>query len=123
MKTTSFGAAALIAELAISFNGYADSPFTEREARHNAAVAASPRARESFPWLTRTTTVSETRTAALSRELNNAAYAKSPRVLEAYPELSRENIVATVGCVRVPELMNRGFTASPRAKEAFPFLR
>ena len=123
MKTTSFGAAALIAALAISFNGYADSPFTEREARSNAAVAASPRARESFAWLTRTATVSGKGTAALSRELNNAAYAKSPRMLETYPELSRENTSGVAGCVRVPELMNRGFTASPRAKETFPFLR
>jgi hypothetical protein len=54
MKTTRvLGLAILAGSLATSFSTFADSPFSERDAHNNAAVANSPRARESFPWLTR----------------------------------------------------------------------
>ena len=114
------GAAALLGAL-LTFSARADSPFTERDARINAAVAASPRAREVFPWLTRTPTASAR--AVTNAELKNTAYAKSPRVLELYPELSRSGEAAQPVCVPVPQLSNRGYAASPRAKEMFPHLR
>ena len=124
MKTTRvLGLAILAGSLATSFSTFADSPFSERDARNNTAVANSPRARESFPWLTRTATVGE-RSAARPAELNNIGYAKNPRVLEQYPELARGPVSGTsTRSVEVPTLANRAFAASPRAKEEFPALR
>lgn len=114
--------AAIASSLAVIFNSYGDSPFSERDARNNVAVAASPRARESFPWLTRTAPVGE-RSVSRPADLSNQAYAHSPRVLEVYPELTRTSSgTRAAGCVHIPELANRAFAASPRAKEAFPWL-
>lgn len=124
MKTTRvLGLAILAGSLATTFSTYADSPFSEKDARNNRAIANSPRARESFPWLTRTAQVGE-RCTARPVELNNTAYAKSPRVLEAYPELARGPSSGTSArWFDVPALANRAFAASPRAKEQFPWLR
>jgi hypothetical protein len=124
MKTTRvLGLAILAGSLATSFTTFADSPFSEQDARNNAAVANSPRARESFPWLTRTAPVGE-RSTTRPAERNNISYAKSPRVLEEYPELARGPLGGTSArSVDVPEWANRAFAASPRAKEEFPALR
>jgi hypothetical protein len=117
------GMAALAVTLTGSLNSYADSGFTIRDARNNTAVAASPRAREQFPWLTRAVS-SQSSVSAVSAELKNGAYAKSPRVLEQYPELTRVGAQKTSdACVVFQELLNRGFAESPRAKEEFPTLR
>jgi hypothetical protein len=124
MKTTRvLGLAILASSLVTSFNTIADSPFSEQDARNNAAVANSPRAREAFPWLTRTAPVGE-RSTARPAALNNIGYAKSPRVLEEYPELALGSVSGTSArSVDVPVLANRAFAASPRAKEEFPSLR
>ena len=124
MKTTRvLGLAILAGSLATSLSTFADSPFSEQDARNNAAVANSPRARESFPWLTRTAPVGE-RSTARPAELSNVGYAKSPRVLEANPELARGPVSGTPArSVDIPALANRAFAASPRVKEEFPALR
>lgn len=114
--------AAIACSLTLAISTHGDPPFSERDARNNAAVASSPRAREAFPWLTRTAVAREY-AASRPAELNNRAYAKSPRVLEVYPELTRTSSETAAGAfVRTPELANRAFAASPRAKEAFPWL-
>jgi hypothetical protein len=123
MKTKRIlGLAAIACSIAVTFSSYGDSPFSERDARNNTAVAASPRARESFPWLTRTAPARE-RSVTRPADLNNRAYANSPRVREVYPELTRSSSeTRAAACVHIPELANRAFAASPRVKEAYPWL-
>ncbi|MBX3744202.1 MAG: hypothetical protein KF833_02730 [Verrucomicrobiae bacterium] len=98
----------------------------------NKAVAASPRALEQFPWLSRTTsTVRSTPTeSAVSIIRKHRALAASPRMLEEYPELARaeqllKSPVATPdtgGSQFSDVIRNRALAASPRALEQFPWL-
>lgn len=100
--------------------------FDSAEALSNHGVASSPRAREEFPWLTRSAvaTVATTKTSALPAEFKNRALAASPRTIEDFPELGRpaqparrwdsQGTSAAIG--------NRGLAASPRALEDFPEL-
>ena len=98
----------------------------------NRAIAASPRAKEQFPWLTRpvsapvaTPNHSETTLSVVSR---HKALAASPRMLEQFPQLARVNTVkpastsATVNTEMARVLKNRAYAASPRAIEQFPWL-
>ena len=98
----------------------------------NRAIAASPRAKEQFPWLTRqvstsvpTTSRSETTLSIVSR---NRALAASPRMLEQFPQLARVNTVkpastsTSVNSEMAKVLKNSAYAASPRAKEQFPWL-
>jgi hypothetical protein len=122
-KTRELALAILAGSLVTSVSTFGDSPFSERDARHNAAIANSPRARESFPWLTRTTQIAD-RSTARPIELNNVRYLRNPRLLEQYPELARgPSIRTSQKCFDVRAVANRGFAASPRAKEEFPELR
>jgi hypothetical protein len=92
------------------------------EALNNRAIAASPRAKEQFPWLTRGAAVTRTKT-AVAGVTRNRAYAASPRVLEQFPELARPAQPAQAGSsVAGPVIRNRAWAASPRAKEEFPWL-
>lgn len=94
------------------------------------AVANSPRAREEFPWLTRTPAPpadacrdkGEVRN-ALTEAKKNRAYAASPRVREMFPELGRVPAPSQEFTIAPLVEKNRAFTASPRAKEQFPELR
>ena len=104
--------------------------FNAEDATNNRAVAASPRAKEAFPWLTRTAPVradaccdkGEVKN-ALTEAKKNRAYAASPRVRELFPELGR--IPAPPQEFTIAPLVenNRAFVTSPRAKEQFPELR
>jgi hypothetical protein len=106
-------------------------PFSAADARNNRAIAASPRAKEVFPWLTRDTakpvvTVksSDSRT-ALTEVTKNRALAASPRALEQFPELGRPVQPlrkSTERSIASMELKNRAYAASPRAIEQFPWL-
>lgn len=97
----------------------------------NRAVAASPRAKEEFPWLTRQSAktgasiqTAETHT-ALSEVKKNRALAASPRMLEQFPELSRSarpQRTSTEDLVPPAVLKNSAFAASPRMIEQFPWL-
>ena len=92
---------------------------------NNRAVAASPRAQEEFPWLTRPVASIWATPVA-----NNLAYASSPREREGHPELVLGRSFQTAAAVeagtsdngldRVME--NRALAASPRMKERFPIL-
>ena len=103
--------------------------FSPADAQNNRAIAASPRALEQFPWLSRqsakpTARVTESRT-VLTEVKKNRALAASPRMLEQFPELGRSaqpfqksaesSVVSTV-------TKNRAYAASPRAIEQFPWL-
>ena len=112
--------------------------FSARDVMNNRAVAASPRAKEEYPWLTRSgveptqsqegVTTSKDR---LAKIRENSALAASPRMKELYPELAwsavsaNERTVATgtgnnsLAVVR----RNSALAASPRMKELYPELR
>ena len=100
--------------------------FSPADAINNWAVAASPRAKEAFPWLTGSATP-RTEACCAENELTtvkkNRAFAASPRALEQFPELARpvqppkaeSSVASTV-------IKNRAWASSPRAKEEFPWL-
>ena len=104
--------------------------FDSVEALNNRAIAASPRAKEVFPWLTRTPS---SRPAAccdagevkneLTAAKKNSAYAASPRVRELFPELGRAPAPPQEFTIAPLVGKNRAFDSSPRAKEQFPELR
>ncbi len=98
----------------------------------NRAIAASPRAKEQFPWLTRqslATPASSTRFDSVPANIrNNRALAASPLMLEQFPQLARVNTVkpattpASANSEVAKVLKNRAYAASPRAIEQFPWL-
>ncbi len=104
--------------------------FDAAEALNNRAVAASPRAKEAFPWLTRSTAtrVAPAKTSdantALTAVMKNRAFAASPRTLEEFPELARPAQPARADDASLAStvLKNRAFASSPRAREEFPWL-
>ena len=92
----------------------------------NSAYAASPRAKELFPQLTRGSTKSAdqgTLPSTPAYVTNNRSFAASPRALEQFPELSRPITALNKTTVNsTPETRNAAFAASPRALEQFPWL-
>lgn len=98
----------------------------------NRAIAASPRAKEQFPWLTRQASLvsSPTRADVVSTIKKNRALAASPRMIEQYPELARtaQSSDATSAKSGTGEtqltrvLKNSALAASPRMLEQFPQL-
>jgi hypothetical protein len=105
-------------------------PIDSVESLNNRAFAASPRAKEIFPWLTRSTAAAVMPTkpsnskAALAEVTRNRAFAASPRVLEQFPELARKAppLKATDSSVASTVIKNRGLASTPRAREEFPWL-
>jgi hypothetical protein len=109
--------------------------FSPEDAINNRAVAASPRAKEAFPWLTRTAVP---RTDAccdkgevkneLTEAKKNRAHAASPRVRELFPELAREAApereftIAVIADAPDAATKNRAWANSPRVREEFPAL-
>ena len=92
----------------------------------NDAYLNSPRGREEFPWLVRTRSQNETRTARTIAAKQNRALASSPRFREEHPEILRTGGNATVKLSdSIPEAVakNTALAASPRAREEFPALR
>lgn len=95
----------------------------------NRAVAASPRAKEQFPWLTRQLSSpaqpATNAKSALSAVKENRSLATSPRMLERFPELARAGQpVAVVSGYSVSgasafakAMNNRSFATSPRMLE------
>lgn len=104
--------------------------FNAADAMNNRAVANSPRAKEAFPWLTRTAAPrtdaccekGEVKN-ALTEAKKNRAYAASPRVRELFPELGLTPTPPSEFTIAPLVEKNRAFTSSPRAKEQFPELR
>jgi hypothetical protein len=123
-KTTLLAVSA--AALLLNVSTSSGQVFDSAEALNNRAVAASPRAKEQFPWLTRTATTvtrSDSKT-ALAAVTRNRAVAASPRTLEEFPELARaaQPSRATDCAVTASVIKNRAWAASPRVKEEFPWL-
>lgn len=98
----------------------------------NRAIAASPRAKEQFPWLTRQALPvrSTSRAEIVSTIKKNHAFAASPRMIEQFPELARGEQPTTIASSKSGSgvnpytlvTKNRAFAASPRALEQFPWL-
>jgi len=111
--------------------------FDSVDALSNRAVAASPRAQEEFPWLSRSIpqpVSSELAAPKTSSELagvkENGSFAASPRVREQFPELDRPAISSSeptpasqIGANALTETRrNNALSASPRMQEDFPEL-
>lgn len=105
--------------------------FNAKDVINNRAVANSPRAKEEFPWLTRTPAPpadaccdkGEVRN-ALAEAKKNRAYAASPRVRELFPELVRpaQPVRSADSSVAATVIKNRAWASSPRVREEFPWL-
>ena len=106
----------------LSLNAATAQPFDSVGDLSNRAIAASPRARELFPWLTRSgEPVKASKATSIADK--NRAFAASPRVLEEYPELARPSQAAKSGGeFATPVIKNRAVASSPRVKEEFPWL-
>lgn len=100
--------------------------FNSEDVANNRAVAASPRAKEAFPWLTRSAPPRSEACCAvneLTTVKKNRAFAASPRALEQFPELARSAQAQPEFTIAPLVEKNRAFDSSPRAKEQFPELR
>lgn len=115
--------AAIAAALSLNVSTSSGQIFDSVEALNNRAIAASPRAKEVFPWLTRNTAVTPTKT-ALTDVTKNRAFASSPRTVEEFPELARpaQPVKSAASSVVATVIKNRALAASPRAREEFPWL-
>lgn len=119
------------AALSLNISITSGQVFESVDPLNNRAVAASPRAKEVFPWLTRSTApaaipprAADSKTALIAVR-KNRALAASPRTLEQFPEFTRleqplrkasdSSLAATV-------IENRALASSPRAREEFPWL-
>ena len=104
--------------------------FNAKDVINNRAVANSPRAKEAFPWLTRTAVPSVVACCdkgevknALTEAKKNRAYASSPRVRELFPELGLTPTQPREFTIAPLVEKNTGIFTKPRAKEQFPELR
>jgi hypothetical protein len=130
MKTKLYLLAVSAAALALSVSTSSGQVFSSVDALNNRAVAASPRAKEVFPWLTRGAP-SEPAVCcdqaemknALSEAKKNPAYAGSPRIRELFPELGRTPTPRQEFTIAPLVEKNGAFNNSPRAKEQYPELR
>lgn len=130
-KTRLYLLAVSAAALSLNLTTASAQVFNSTDVANNRAIAASPRAKEVFPWLTRETAkpavtakASDTRT-ALTEVKKNRALAASPRMLEQFPELGRPVQPfrkSTESSIASRELKNRAYAVSPRALEQFPWL-
>jgi len=133
MKTQTYLRLLALTAAALSLNAttasaqYVDS----LKSLKNRAVAASPRAKEVFPWLARSPAIRteascDVRTTRneLTAVKNNRALASSPRVREQFPELARaaQPAKSTDSSLATTVIRNRAWAASPRAREEFPWL-
>jgi hypothetical protein len=125
MKSKLYLLAVTAAALSLNVSTSSGQVFDSVKALSNRAVAASPRAKEVFPWLTRCTATAVTPTkTALTDVTKNRVFAASPRTLEQFPELSRpaQPVRSADSSVAATVIKNRALAASPRAKEEFPWL-
>lgn len=111
--------------------------FDSIDALNNRAVAASPRAQEDLPWLSRSVSQSGSGAVAtpnaaiaLSAARLPGAFAASPRMQEQFPELARPAMPSSqpttasqAGVDALTETRrNNALSASPRMQESFPEL-
>ena len=97
--------------------------FSPADAINNWAVAASPRAKEAFPWLTGSATP-RTEACCAENELTtvkkNRAFAASPRALEQFPELARSAQAQSEFTIAPLVERNTAVQSSPRYREQHP---
>jgi len=127
MKTTniSYLLAVSAAALALNVSPSSGQVFSPTDAVNNRAVAASPRAKEAFPWLTRTVaprTEACCSANALSEVKKNRAFAASPRALEQFPELARSAPTQPEFTIAPLVEKNAAVLSSPRYRENHPVL-
>jgi hypothetical protein len=114
-------AAALSLSLATSIG----QVFNSKDVVNNRAVAASPRAKEAFPWLTRPAPPRTDECCAaneLTTVKNNRAFAASPRALEQYPQLARSAPAQHEFTIAPLVERNSAVQSSPRYREQYPAL-
>ena len=132
-KSTLYLLAVSAAVLSLSAATGSGQLFDSVDALNNRAIAASPRALETFPWLARAPSpkvevccVEATIGNALAEARKNRAVAASPRTLEQFPELARAAEAPSARSAGTDQLSavtkNHAFAASPRALEQFPQL-
>lgn len=103
--------------------------FNAKDVINNRAVANSPRAKEEFPWLTRTPSVradaccdkGEVKN-ALTEAKKNRAYVASPRIREMFPELNRTPAPPQEFTIAPLVEKNEAVKSSPRYRELHPEL-
>jgi hypothetical protein len=119
------------AALALNISTSSGQVFSPADAVNNRAIAASPRAKETFPWLTRAPVTrteacckETTENAALAAVKKNRALAASPRMLEQFPELSRSAAPSEAPVFNIAPLAekNSAILSSPRMRELYPAL-
>jgi len=131
MKTQNYLSLLAIVATALSINitTTAAQSVDSAESLKNSAVAASPRAKEVFPWLSRAPFSSsdaccdkgEVKT-ELTEARKNRAIAASPRLLEMFPELGRDPTPPREFTIAPLVEKNSAFLTSPRGREEFPAL-
>jgi len=101
--------------------------FNYEDVIDNRGVAASPRAKEVFPWLTRAPSprteaccAETTPRNGLTEARKNRAFAASPRVREQFPELGRSPVRRPEFTIAPLVEKNAAVLSSPRAREEFP---
>ena len=119
------------AALSLNLSTSSGQVFDAVEVLSNRAVAASPRAKEAFPWLTRSAATTVTPAKALDSgttvtgATENRAIASSPRTREEFPELARPAQTlrkASDTAFASTVIKNRAWASSPRAREENPWL-
>jgi len=134
MKTTKTLLLGAVATVALAANQSILAADFSPSDLSNRAIAASPRAKEQFPWLTRKASA-QTETTPRAFDVpaavkNNRALASSPRMREQYPQLVLGEPPATLalskpntGNRELDKVMkNRALARSPRILEQFPEL-
>lgn len=125
MKTRNYLSLLAVSAAAMALNVSTSSGqvFSPADALNNRGVAASPRAKEAFPWLTRTAaprTEPCCAANALDEVKKNRAFAASPRVLEQFPELSRSAPAQAEFTIAPLVEKNTAVQSSPRYRENHP---
>jgi len=128
MKTQNYLSLLAILAAALSMNITTTAAQSVDSAK-NSAVAASPRAKEVFPWLSR---APSSRSDAccdkvevkneLTEARKNRAYAASPRVREMFPELGRDPTPRREFTIAPLVEKNAAVLSSPRYREQHPAL-
>ena len=115
-----------VAALSLSVATSVGQVFSAAEVINNRAIAASPRAKEAFPWLTRAPVVrvetwSDTaKVNALTEARKNPAYAASPRVRELFPELAITPTPPRQFTIAPLIEKNDEWKSNPRYREQYP---
>ena len=129
MKTKNYLSLLAIIASALSINiaTAAAQSVDSVESLKNRAVAASPRAKEVFPWLTRAPSSSSDACCdkvevknELTEAKKNRAYAASPRVREVFPELGRDPTPRRQFTIAPLVVKHTAVLSSPRTREEFP---